>query len=402
MWDEFARLNNAWPGGHVPVGVTRQGSLLIMNLKLKTSKMVSGLGLCLGLGLAGGAAATFGHVPAAAAMSAREIYQRSGASVVLILGSDDGKSGSGGTGSIISADGKIVTNGHVILNAQGQPYKTIYVFLKPNKVTGDNAADLQQRYTVKVAGFSPASQLDLALLQIENPPANLPIMKFGDPDNVNIGDPVTAIGHPEQGGLWTLTTGTVSTVIQNFDRIKGKHVFQTEASFNRGNSGGPLIDENGNMIGINTMIARKAADGLAITAVNFSLKSSVAVNWLKDVQRVSLAYAEVPAAGAAQGEKFASAEQPKQPKPATPAQAEDTPVKDTPVKGQTLEPSVPANSANVNKNQKVEEPPKNAKIVTERKPFNMDRLLADQMKEMDDMMGEMHQKVLDKRKRGNR
>lgn len=357
-------------------------------------------------------AAAVGSSREASALSAKEIYQKSGAAVVLILGSDDGRSGSGGTGSIISADGKIVTNGHVILNAQGQPYKTIYVFLKPAKITGDNAADLQQRYTVKVVGYSPAAQLDLALLQIENPPADLPVMKFGDPDNVNIGDPVTAIGHPEQGGLWTLTTGTVSTVIQNFDRIKGKHVFQTEASFNRGNSGGPLIDENGNMIGINTMIARKAADGLAITAVNFSLKSSVAVNWLKDAQRVALAYAEV-APAAAGGDKLAMADTAKVQKPAAgqavpaevpqkadvkarPADATDASAPTPPAA------NGPGATATVSKDAKVEQPPKNAKIITERKPFNMDRLLADQMKEMDDLMGEMHQKVLDKRKRGGK
>src|SRR5262245_58295821 len=91
------------------------------------------------------AIATLGFVQTASALAPRDIYQKSGAAVVLILASDDGKTGSGGTGSIITKDGQIVTNGHVVLNAQGVPYKTIYVFLKPAKVTGDNAADLKQR-----------------------------------------------------------------------------------------------------------------------------------------------------------------------------------------------------------------------------------------------------------------
>jgi serine protease Do len=51
---------------------------------------------------------------------------------------------------------------------------------------------------------------------------------------------VVAIGHPEQGGLWTLTTGVISAEIDNFNGVKGKQVFHTETGLNRGNSGGPL------------------------------------------------------------------------------------------------------------------------------------------------------------------
>ena len=133
-------------------------------------------------------------------------------------------------------------------------------------------------------------------------------MPIGNPDSVSVGDPVVAIGHPEQGGLWTLTTGTISTQIQNFDRIKGKNVFQTEASFNRGNSGGPLIDQSGNMVGINTMIARKAKDGMAITAVNFSLKSQVAMDWLRANTQVKLAYSGAVDSGALCRERPAGSE----------------------------------------------------------------------------------------------
>jgi serine protease Do len=108
------------------------------------------------------------------------------------------------------------------------------------------------------------------------------VLELDDSDRIEIGDRVVAIGHPEQGGLWTLTTGTISAEFENFNATKGKSVFQTEAGLNRGNSGGPLLDTDGRMIGINTAIARLSSDGLPITSISFSLKSNVAKRWLRD------------------------------------------------------------------------------------------------------------------------
>src|SRR5205814_1732756 len=99
-------------------------------------------------------------------------------------------------------EGKIITNGHVVLNEQGHPFKILYIFLKPPKITGDNSKDLVNRYKARVLAYSPPDELDLALLQIENAPAALPTIAFADPDKVEVGDEVVAIGHPEQGGLW--------------------------------------------------------------------------------------------------------------------------------------------------------------------------------------------------------
>jgi serine protease Do len=317
--------------------------------------------------------AVLGAAFSAYALTPRDIYQKSGPAVVLILASDDGRTGQGGTGSILTAEGKILTNGHVVLNDSGKVFRTIYVFLKPNKVSGDNAQDLKQRFTAHVLQYSPPNDLDLALLQLDDAPSGLPVMPIGKADDVSVGDPVVAIGHPEQGGLWTLTTGTISTMIQNFDRVKGKNVFQTEASFNRGNSGGPLIDVNGNMIGVNTMIARKANDGMAITAVNFSLKSQVAMDWLRSKTALRLAYAGNDASGGALAANDAPAPVAhtaptkvghKQPSPATPAAAEVAPP-----------------------------PSPSVAIVTEKRPYQIDRLLQDQMRDMEDMMDEMRGQV---------
>ena len=123
------------------------------------------------------------------------------------------------------------------------------------------------------------------------------VLELNDSDKAEIGDRVVAIGHPEQGGLWTLTTGTISAEFENFNATKGKSVFQTETGLNRGNSGGPLLDTDGRMIGVNTAIARVAPDGLPITSISFSLKSNVAKQWLRDQgvsARETLAHSDTP------------------------------------------------------------------------------------------------------------
>jgi len=215
-------------------------------------------------------------------LSPREIYEQTAPAVVMVMGhSDGGRSGSGGTGSIIQADGTILTNAHVVIEERtGKPYPRLSVFLKPARVTGDSKVDLARMFRARIAAFS--QPLDLALLKLEGVTEPLPIVSVFESDRSRIGDHVVAIGHPEQGGLWTLTTGVISAEVDNFNGVKGKNVFQTETGLNRGNSGGPLLDGEGHMIGINTAIARVAPDGLPITSISFSLKSSVATQWLRD------------------------------------------------------------------------------------------------------------------------
>ena len=215
-------------------------------------------------------------------LSPREIYEQASPAVVMVMGhTDSGKGGSGGTGSIIQADGVVLTNAHVVIDEKtGKPYPRLSVFLKPARVSGDNKADLARMVRAKLVAYS--SSLDLALLRLEGVAAPLPVIDLSDSDRTKIGDRVIAIGHPEQGGLWTLTTGVISAEVDNFNGVKGKHVFQTETSLNRGNSGGPLVDSEGHMIGVNTAIARVAPDGMPITSISFSLKSSVARQWLRE------------------------------------------------------------------------------------------------------------------------
>ena len=227
------------------------------------------LGVWPGIGLAGD-------------LTPREIYEGRASAVVMILGySHSGQQGSGGTGSIIQQDGLVLTNAHVVIEEPtGKPYPRLTIYLKPDRVTGDRKVDLSRSSKARVVAFS--EPLDLALLKLEGPPGPFPVLELDDSDRAEIGDRVVAIGHPEQGGLWTLTTGTISAEFEHFNATKGKAVFQTETGLNRGNSGGPLLDTSGRMIGVNTAIARVAPDGMPITSISFSLKSNVAKQWLRE------------------------------------------------------------------------------------------------------------------------
>jgi serine protease Do len=221
-------------------------------------------------------------VATAKELSPREIYEHASPAVVMVMGYADGaRKGSGGTGSIIQSDGLVLTNAHVVIEEQtGKPFARLSVFLKPARVTGDSKSDLSRMVRAKVVAYS--QPLDLALLKLDHVTELLPVVDVSESGRVRIGDRVVAIGHPEQGGLWTLTTGVISAEVDNFNGVKGKQVFQTETGLNRGNSGGPLLDGEGRMIGVNTAIARVATDGLPIMSISFSLKSSVAAQWLRE------------------------------------------------------------------------------------------------------------------------
>lgn len=312
------------------------------------------LGLGPGVGLAGD-------------LTPREIYEGSSPAVVLIMGySHSGQRGSGGTGSIIQQDGLVLTNAHVVIEEHtGQPYPRLTIYLKPDRVTGDRKVDLSRSGKARVVAFS--QPLDLALLKLDGLPGPFPVLELDDSDRAEIGDRVVAIGHPEQGGLWTLTTGTISAEFENFNTTKGKAVFQTETGLNRGNSGGPLLDTNGRMIGVNTAIARVAPDGLPITSISFSLKSNVAKRWLRD-QGVS-------AQEALARDKSAERSIPLP-------------------RGQTTQPGNPLAAPPIASPSSPPEPP--AQTVTSPRPYNLDRLISERNRaeaDLEDMIKEMRGKL---------
>ncbi|MBC2778534.1 Do family serine endopeptidase [Parasphingopyxis marina] len=150
-----------------------------------------------------------------------------------------------GSGFIISADGYVVTNNHVISarGANGQPgtdaVDTITVTLSD-----------RTEYEARVVGRDAAS--DLAVLKIDG--TDLPFVQFGDSDSLRVGDWVIAIGNPfGLGG--TVTAGIVSALQRSIGQLGAyDRYIQTDASINQGNSGGPMFDLQGNVVGINSAI----------------------------------------------------------------------------------------------------------------------------------------------------
>lgn len=231
------------------------------------------------------------------AASAKELYQQLSPGVVCILAMREGVEGcSLGTGSIIDGHGRVLTNNHVI-TVDGKPADKVLVFRKPAELTGDMQKDLVAPVAAKVVKTDGA--IDLALLEL--PAGDYgPVLKL-DPVRAIPGEPAVAIGHPGHGGLWTLTTGTVSSYLADHGGVAGKNVYQTETAVNPGNSGGPLISAEGVVIGVNTFVIRQNEAGVVLQGLQFALTSQVALAFLESagLKHGDLVPAAPPAAPAA-------------------------------------------------------------------------------------------------------
>jgi len=157
-----------------------------------------------------------------------------------------------GSGFIIDTKGIVITNNHVIVDAED-----IVVTVNGNK-----------DYKAKVIGADPLS--DIAVLQIVSKEKFIPV-KFGNSDKARIGDWVIAIGNPlGLGG--TVTSGIISARNRSIGLSRYEDYIQTDASINSGNSGGPLFDMNGDVIGINTAILGRSGN----IGIGFSIPSNSA------------------------------------------------------------------------------------------------------------------------------
>ncbi len=153
-----------------------------------------------------------------------------------------------GSGIVVSRDGYVLTNNHVIENAN-----QIEIKLSDGK-----------NYEAELIGSDPAN--DIAVIKILNPPDNLQVAPLGDSSTLRVGDLVIAIGNPF-GLDRTATMGIVSSLNRSIRSEQGyimEGLIQTDASINPGNSGGPLVNSRGEVIGINTAILSTSGGSIGI------------------------------------------------------------------------------------------------------------------------------------------
>lgn len=181
-----------------------------------------------------------------------------------------------GSGVIISPDGYILTNNHVVDFAD-----------EVNIIMNDN-----KKYKAQIIGRDPST--DLAVVKIDA--KNLPTMENADSDKSRVGEWVLAVGNPFEYLTSTVTAGIISAKGRDLDIIPGskaiEQFIQTDAAINPGNSGGALVDANGRLLGINTAIASETGSYSGYSfAIPINLAISIAHDIIKngkDIERTSL------------------------------------------------------------------------------------------------------------------
>jgi S1-C subfamily serine protease len=192
------------------------------------------------------------------AFNAQAVYESAGPSVVTISSifpegtnplAGAGPQAGQGSGFVISEDGEIVTNAHVVTDGQAEgtgdinAAREVYVqFVDRNQVEAE------------IVGFDPFA--DVALLKVDPDELDIDPIDLGSLDQVEVGDPVAAIGSPF-GERQSLSVGVVSATDRSIPSLTEFQIggaIQTDASINPGNSGGPLLDAEGTVIGINQQI----------------------------------------------------------------------------------------------------------------------------------------------------
>ncbi len=220
-----------------------------------------------------------------AAMTPTQIYDKyspgvveirstfSGASTMTPFGPQQGSAQALGTGFVVSKDGYILTNAHVVAD-NGQRASSVSVVFK-----GSGGSTSTNEVTAKIVGIDESS--DVALLKIDTAkaPTLVPLV-LGDSSKVQVGESVVAIGNP-LGYDFSVTAGIVSAVGRNLQAPNGAQIsdgIQTDAAINSGNSGGPLFDASGAVIGINEQIASQSGG-------NEGLGFAVPINRAIDVMK---------------------------------------------------------------------------------------------------------------------
>ncbi|MSP21484.1 MAG: PDZ domain-containing protein [Dehalococcoidia bacterium] len=206
-----------------------------------------------------------GAIPIAAIQDLPDLVDRVRPSVVRIGASTGGGFGGQGTGSgvMVDREGNILTNYHVIEGAQA--------------LTIELLDGTQARATV--VGTDPGN--DLAVIRATLPADEIHPASFADSDRVRVGEPVFAIGNPF-GLVFTVTSGIISGRERERSAIDGRpirNVLQTDAAVNPGNSGGPLFNARGEVVGINTSIENPTGQRVFV-GIGFAVPSNTATKFL--------------------------------------------------------------------------------------------------------------------------
>jgi len=216
-----------------------------------------------------GGSAFASQVTSTSSLTPREVYERDAHGVVAIRAGSEGATDSG-TGIVLNTTGLILTNEHVVEGAA-----TVTVSL-----------DGESGHTRQAQVIAQDKPNDLALLKIEASGLTLHPLTLADSSAVEVGDGVSAIGNPF-GLNWTLTTGVVSAVNRQIKAPDGDtiaHVIQTDAALNPGNSGGPLIDSSGAVIGVNSQIVSGSSSATGTggsSGVGFAIPSNTVKAFLQ-------------------------------------------------------------------------------------------------------------------------
>lgn len=192
-----------------------------------------------------------------------EVYKKAAPATVLVLADDRL-----GSGVVVSARGDVITNWHVVHDA-----KQMAVVFKPER-----GVDIRKEPALTVTVIKADEVADLALLKISRPPSgDLRYLRLGDTTRIEVGEDAHSIGHPD-GEVWTYTAGIVSQVRPDYEwesdgRVHHAGVIQTQTALNPGNSGGPLLNDAAEIIGINSF--RREGEGL-----NYAVAADVVRNFL--------------------------------------------------------------------------------------------------------------------------
>jgi 2-alkenal reductase len=222
------------------------------------------------------------------------IYRRDSPGVVTLLsafpGAGAGGGGGGlGSGFVVSGEGEILTNAHVVTTGEGSAIrKAGEVFVR----FGDG-----NQVEARIVGFDPFS--DVALVKVDPKGLKLQPLPLGAIDDVAVGAPVAAIGSPF-GEERSLSVGVISATDRSIESLTGfqtSGALQTDAAINSGNSGGPLLDAQGRVLGINSQIRSSSGSG---SGVGFAVPVDVvrhSLDQLRETGTVSYPYLGVSTSG---------------------------------------------------------------------------------------------------------